>query len=254
MWGIENWGEMIWGGMQPVPLMGPFGLLTLAVCLLLGVWLIRRRVPSRRIVYLVAAAPLVIPLVAWATVSLPHTFANGTIADADEVNANFDEVVAAIEAVDPAVSGVLIGEIQPGTSPPPGWLLCDGSLLLIADYATLFEAIGNTYGGDGRMTLALPNDRDKIIAASEAVTRRNPPIDQAWRLTGGTVPGTFPVRFENVPLEFDSGGTTYLALEMVQHSAGEGTVWLAIPKSHDLQTGPIAPQYVLAPDVVTPTS
>jgi hypothetical protein len=254
MWGIENWGEMIWGGMLPVPLIGPLGLLTLAVCLLVGARGIRRRATPRWILYLVGSAPLVVPLVVWATVSLPHTFVNNTVADADEVNANFDEVVRAIEAFDPALSGVLAGEIRIGVSPPPGWLPCDGKLLPIADYVTLFEAIGNTYGGDGRIYLALPNDPGKIIAASEEVTRRNPPIDQARRFTGGAVPGAYPVRFENLPLQFNSVGTIYLALELVQHSAGVGTVWLAIPKSHDLEVGPTTPRYVLAPDVVTPTS
>jgi len=254
MWGIEKWNEMIWGGTPPVPLMGSLGLLTLALCLLLGVWLIRRRAASRWALYLAGAAPLVVPLVAWAAVSLPYTFANGTVADANQVNADLAELVAAIDAVDPAVSGVLVGEIRSEPNVPPGWLPCDGRLLLIANYMTLFEAIGNTYGGDGRNTLALPNDPGKIIAVSEEVTRRNPPIDQAWRLTGGVVPGTYPTRFETLPLEFNSAGTMYLALELVQHNAAIGTVWLAIPKSHNLEVSPVTPQYVLAPDVVSPTT
>ncbi|NDC94893.1 tail fiber protein [bacterium] len=36
-----------------------------------------------------------------------------------------------------------------GTVEPSGWLLCDGRQLATADYATLFAAIGYSYGGSG---------------------------------------------------------------------------------------------------------
>jgi len=41
--------------------------------------------------------------------------------------------------------------------PPSGWLSCDGSLLPISQYSALFAILGTTYGGDGRVTFALPN-------------------------------------------------------------------------------------------------
>ena len=53
-------------------------------------------------------------------------------------------------------------------------------------------------------------------------------------------------------LEFTSGGVDYLGLEMLEHEDGVGTIWLAVPKSHDLETGPVTPLIVLAPDAVTP--
>ena len=40
---------------------------------------------------------------------------------------------------------------------PQGWAFCDGSLLPISQYDTLFNLIGTTYGGDGQSTFALPN-------------------------------------------------------------------------------------------------
>jgi microcystin-dependent protein len=40
---------------------------------------------------------------------------------------------------------------------PAGWLLCQGQVLPIANYETLFQLIGTTYGGDGQQTFALPN-------------------------------------------------------------------------------------------------
>lgn len=37
------------------------------------------------------------------------------------------------------------------------WIPCSGQLLPIQHYATLFSLIGTFYGGDGRVTFALPN-------------------------------------------------------------------------------------------------
>ena len=44
---------------------------------------------------------------------------------------------------------------------PPGWAFCDGSLLPISEYETLFNLIGTTYGGDGQETFALPDLRGR---------------------------------------------------------------------------------------------
>ena len=54
-------------------------------------------------------------------------------------------------------------------------------------------------------------------------------------------------------LEFTSGGVDYLGLELLEHEDGVGTIWLAIPKNHDLDIGPVTPVIVLAPDTVDPT-
>ncbi len=45
---------------------------------------------------------------------------------------------------------------------PNGWQLCDGSLLPISEYDTLFALIGTTYGGDGQTTFAVPNLRGRL--------------------------------------------------------------------------------------------
>ena len=55
-------------------------------------------------------------------------------------------------------------------------------------------------------------------------------------------------------LEFTSGGVNYIGLEILEHEDGIGTIWLAIPKNHDLDTGPVLFHIVLAPDVVTPVA
>ena len=52
-----------------------------------------------------------------------------------------------------------MGVIKPfaGNFAPRGFMLCNGALLSIAQYSTLFSILGTTYGGDGQNTFALPN-------------------------------------------------------------------------------------------------
>ena len=45
---------------------------------------------------------------------------------------------------------------------PRGWLSCDGQLLPITQYTSLFTILGTTYGGDGMNTFGLPDLRGKI--------------------------------------------------------------------------------------------
>ena len=45
---------------------------------------------------------------------------------------------------------------------PAGWASCDGSLLPISEFETLFNLIGTTYGGDGQSTFAVPNLAGRI--------------------------------------------------------------------------------------------
>ena len=47
-----------------------------------------------------------------------------------------------------------------GTTPPEGWLICDGSAISRTTYASLFSVIGTTYGeGDGSTTFNIPNGK-----------------------------------------------------------------------------------------------
>ncbi len=95
MWGSGNWGEMVWGG-AAVPAL-PLGMLLLLMlcCFLAGGYFLR---PGRRggRSYLAAALLFMLPL-SVAAVTLPYTFVNGTVADATEVNANFDALASALD-------------------------------------------------------------------------------------------------------------------------------------------------------------
>ena len=57
-----------------------------------------------------------------------------------------------------------VGEIRmfAGNFAPLGWSFCNGSLVAIAENATLFTLVGTTYGGDGVNTFALPDLRGRV--------------------------------------------------------------------------------------------
>ncbi len=57
-----------------------------------------------------------------------------------------------------------VGEIRmfAGNFAPAGWMFCEGQLLPISEYETLFNLIGTTYGGDGQSTFALPDLQGRI--------------------------------------------------------------------------------------------
>lgn len=55
---------------------------------------------------------------------------------------------------DPFIGEIRIFAIQYN---PYGWLPCDGRTLNVQQFTALSALLGNTYGGDGRNTFALPN-------------------------------------------------------------------------------------------------
>jgi microcystin-dependent protein len=57
-----------------------------------------------------------------------------------------------------------VGEVRmfAGNFAPAGWMFCEGQLLPISEYETLFQLIGTTYGGDGQSTFALPDLQGRL--------------------------------------------------------------------------------------------
>lgn len=45
---------------------------------------------------------------------------------------------------------------------PQNWMFCHGQILPIAQNTALFSLLGTTYGGDGRVTFALPDLRSRV--------------------------------------------------------------------------------------------
>jgi len=62
------------------------------------------------------------------------------------------------------MASYFLGEIKlfAGNFAPVGFVFCHGQLLAIADYETLFQLIGTTYGGDGESTFAVPDLRGRV--------------------------------------------------------------------------------------------
>jgi microcystin-dependent protein len=56
--------------------------------------------------------------------------------------------------LDPFVAEI---RIFPFNFAPRGWAWCNGQLLPISQNTALFSLLGTTYGGDGKVTFALPN-------------------------------------------------------------------------------------------------
>ena len=46
---------------------------------------------------------------------------------------------------------------------PKGWAKCEGQLMPINQNQALFALLGTIYGGDGRVTFALPDLRGRVI-------------------------------------------------------------------------------------------
>ena len=105
-WG-ENWGEMVWGSSTPpaaVPMTGWPGLfLLLTVLLVTALWKMKR-VPRQ--VGLTLSLFLLVPFLiaphisTWTGTSW-YTFINGEVADANEVNGNFEALADALDVTVP---------------------------------------------------------------------------------------------------------------------------------------------------------
>lgn len=70
----------------------------------------------------------------------------------------------------------LVGEVRMWAgrfdAPPPGWLVCDGRLLLREDYPQLFEVIGTTWGsGEDEVTFRLPDGRNRTPMGADMVAQ-----------------------------------------------------------------------------------
>lgn len=86
---------------------------------------------------------------------------------------------------------------------PLDWALCDGSVLPIAEFQSLFELLGTTYGGDGLSSFGLPDLRGRRVvhpgnghergelAGQEQVTLTEAQLPQHTHLgLGSSQPGT----------------------------------------------------------------
>ncbi len=91
-----------------------------------------------------------------------------------------------------------------GTTPPPGYLACDGSAVNRTTYAALFSAIGETWGGgDGSTTFNVPDLRRRTTIGSGGTGTDI--IGNAPGNTGGAETHTLTV--SETPLHGHGSGT-----------------------------------------------
>lgn len=129
-----------------------------------------------------------------------------------------------------------VGEIRmfAGNFAPAGWMFCEGQLLPISEYETLFQLIGTTYGGDGESTFALPDMRGRVplhqgngfilaeTGGAEAITLTAAQIPaHTHPVLGTTNAATTPGPAGNVPAR--TAGDTYTS-ELVNLNFGVAAV------------------------------
>lgn len=101
MWG-ENWGDMIWGGqLLSVPTLGVIGLGVMAM-ILVGIKYWGHAMNFRHMNVVVALIVFTAGLPYALAVTLPHKFSNGQVADADQVNENFEALREAVGILEDA--------------------------------------------------------------------------------------------------------------------------------------------------------
>jgi microcystin-dependent protein len=83
-----------------------------------------------------------------------------------------------------------------GTTPPANWLFCLGQQLQISEHDDLYNLIGNTYGGDGMYTFALPNLCGRVAVHAG----QSPELQQLYipGQTGGNE--KLSITINNIPL------------------------------------------------------
>jgi microcystin-dependent protein len=68
-----------------------------------------------------------------------------------------------------AISPVGMVGMWPISTPPMGWLICDGSAISRTAYSDLFDILGTTYGvGDGSTTFNLPDFKGRVPAGTDS--------------------------------------------------------------------------------------
>lgn len=58
-----------------------------------------------------------------------------------------------------------------GTFAPRNWEFCNGQLVTVSEYSSLFSVLGSIYGGDGVNTFGLPDLRDAVVIGASSTLR-----------------------------------------------------------------------------------
>ena len=99
-----------------------------------------------------------------------------------------------------------------GNFAPRGWLFCHGQILSVRENTALFSLIGNTYGGDGVTTFALPDLRGRVpVGAGQGPGLTNRTPGQAFGAEQVTLLNAqLPLHTHGIPVELPPEITTAL--------------------------------------------
>jgi microcystin-dependent protein len=131
-------------------------------------------------------------------------FLTDIAADVSTAESSLSALTAQVATNTP--SGVV--NIWAGATAPTGWLLCDGSSKVREDYASLFSAIGTTYGSADSTHFNLPNLKGRVPVGLDSTQTEFDTLGE----TGGAKTVTLtsaqmPVHSHTPTLSTDSAGT-----------------------------------------------
>jgi microcystin-dependent protein len=139
------------------------------------------------------------------------------------------------------MSSPYVGEIRvfAGNFAPAGWAFCDGALLAISQFPTLFNLIGTTYGGDRQSTFALPDLRSRVV------------IHQGPGYTIGETDGVETVTLTTEELPVHNHPVLGTATAATTANPGSLVAMAATPTGESIYDGNTANQVSLAPTAIS---
>lgn len=166
------------------------------------------------------------------TLNIPHTFTNGYVANANEVNTNFQNVktfaeTQVLQADTKTVFLAPVGSITmyTGASAPAGWLLCDG-VTSTASYPTLASLVGATTPNlQSRFPIGMGALAVKSTGGSATITEANlPSHTHTFSATSGAMNQNATLGHTVNDAGHDHWGTTVNAdIAHIHSNLAEGT-------------------------------
>lgn len=157
---------------------------------------------------------------------------------------------------------------------PKGWAICAGQLLPINQNQALFALLGTTYGGDGRVTFALPDLRGRAanssgqgpglsfynlgqVSGAESVTLNQsqmPAHQHAWNATQAAASGTSDANSVLADTGATNGLTVYKSGSQVGGALNATTISnVGGSQAHENRSPYLAQTWIIALQGIFPT-
>lgn len=115
-----------------------------------------------------------------------------------------------------------VGEIRlfGGNFAPTGWAFCEGQLLPVSGHTALFSLLGTQYGGDGKVTFALPDLNGVTAVHADDAGAAGVYLPQGERLTASGLELPTAVSARGIERTTTSASATVLPLQASQQMTG----------------------------------